>query len=104
MLEDAKNKCGFSPFKGGECFINTKTGMEKCKGYISFPMENTQTGEVKESYKCSLFEWQPIFIRDVVIAMRGNQAAVESMRNETVMRQDLFLDMAKQSAKRIDRQ
>jgi hypothetical protein len=59
----------------------------ECMLYTHVTMTNPQTGLAKDEWACSL-ALIPIMVIEGANRTRGVQAAVESMRNEVVSRQD----------------
>lgn len=67
--------------------------IHRCPSYISLAGTDAQGNQVNE-FRCSIFEWQPILLLEISATIRGNQAAIESFRNETVRGQENFLSLA----------
>ena len=65
---------------------------------------NPQTGQPVDQFDCSI-RWLPVLILENARMTRGAQAAVESMRNEVVQRQDALNNAValgqREAAKRI---
>ena len=51
------------------------------------------SGEPHDESRCSM-AWMPILQTEMSGTNRGQTAAIESLRNETVKRQDLFLNLS----------
>jgi len=66
----------------------------RCRAYTKIAGVNPNTGEQVDEFKCSVFEWQPILLLEIASVLRGNQASIESFRNETVKGQNNFLFLA----------
>jgi hypothetical protein len=58
--------------------------IHRCRAYIEIEGSDPQTGEAIKDKKCSIFEWQPILLLEIARTNRGQTAAIESFRNETV--------------------
>ena len=58
-----------------------------CHFYIHLTGNHPQTGQPVDEFDCAI-AWMPILLVENARTMRGAQAAVESMRNEVVKRQD----------------
>lgn len=58
-----------------------------CAWYAHMEGMNPQNGAVMDHWDCAI-KWLPILITEQARQTRGVQASVESMRNETVTRQD----------------
>lgn len=69
------------PLVQGEC------RMSKCMWFIHIRGTNPQTGQEIDEPDCAV-KWLPILMIDTTRAVRGTQAATESMRNEIVDRMD----------------
>jgi len=82
---------------GSECETAKDGYIERCILYIPYPMENIETKEIKDIYDCS-HNWASSFAREAAATNRGQTAAIESLRNETVKRQNLAID----SMRRLD--
>lgn len=78
---------------GAKCEEIKRGKMHRCRAYIKISGTDPQGKQVDE-FRCSLLEWQPILLLEIASIMRGNQAAVESFRNETVKGQNNFLHLA----------
>jgi hypothetical protein len=68
---------------------------------------NPQTGQSVDQFDCSI-KWLPLLLAENARSTRGAQAAVESMRNEVVIRQDALNNAValsqRQTAKQIGEQ
>jgi hypothetical protein len=69
--------------------------------------QNPQTGHEVDQFDCSI-KWLPVLLVENARQTRGAQAAVESMRNEVVQRQDALNNAValsqRQQAKQIGEQ
>ncbi|WP_080425296.1 hypothetical protein [Burkholderia ubonensis] len=61
----------------------------ECAWYAHVVGRDPQTGRDVDHFDCSV-RWIPMLITEGARQTRGVQAAVESMRNETVKRQDVL--------------
>ena len=71
------------------CANNT---IERCAWYIKLSGKNPQTGEPIDEWRCSM-AWQPILMIEANGAAQGIAASLQSLRNETVARQNLALEL-----------
>jgi hypothetical protein len=69
------------PLVKGECRTT------KCMWFIHIRGTNPQTGQEIDEPDCAV-KWLPVLMIDTTRAVRGNQSATESMRNEIVRRMD----------------
>ena len=75
---------------GSECETIKDGCIHRCSWYVTLQGNNPQTGDPVDEAKCAIV-WQ------TMLAIEGNgianstSAAVTSLRNETVMRQDLAI-------------
>lgn len=72
--------------------LNKECIKEKCEWWTSVSMKNIQTQEHYQENKCVVHTIGPMLI-ELIKNTNGVQAAVESSRNETVIRQDAFLSL-----------
>lgn len=85
---------------GSECQTFDSSGQtSQCAWYIKLQGKNPQSGESVDEYRCSM-AWQPILAIEGNGLIGGTNASIQSMRNETVARQNLALG-ALNSAKTI---
>jgi hypothetical protein len=77
---------------GSRCEGIKDNKLHRCRAYIQIAGRDQLGNEVNE-FKCSVFEWQPILLLEIAGTNRGQTAAIESMRNETVIRQDHFISL-----------
>lgn len=83
-----------------KCPFNRKTCMEgECALWREFMIENVVTGEIKSVSNCILRQLPDMLI-DLIKNTVGLQAATESFRNETVKRQDAFLSVIADTARK----
>lgn len=65
--------------------------IERCMWFTDVDGTNA-SGEVIKETKCAI-AWQPILLLEIATTNRGQTHALESMRNETVNRQDKALEV-----------
>ena len=76
---------------GSECEVIKDGKLHRCAWYVTLEGENPQNGKKIETSKCAM-AWQPILL------IEGNgqnlhiAGAIESLRNETINRQDIALE------------
>jgi len=68
--------------------------IQQCHWYINLAGKNPQTGEPVDEYKCAI-AWQPILAIEGNGLLNGTNASVQSLRNETVKRQDEALQVVR---------
>ena len=76
----------FCPLLKKECI------KDKCEWWNKTTMKNTQTQQLYIEEKCAVNVIAPMLV-EVIKNTASTQAAVESSRNETVKRQDEFLNI-----------
>lgn len=87
----------FCPYTGDsscETVVNGK--IRRCKFYKQWGGVNPNTGENIDNWECEI-HMNNIISLEISALLRGNRQAVESMRDETIKRQDEFLGLAHQS-------
>lgn len=90
---------GCSEFAKCETYKDGK--LVTCPKYIAMSGQNPETGEmISEIWDCS-DNWAVKLMVEQSRQTRSVAAAVESMRNETIVRQDSFLSLAIQSQARL---
>lgn len=79
---------------GCECQKVVDGIIEQCAWYVKLRGSNPQTGKEMDEYRCSM-AWQPI----LMIEGNGNSyniaSSIQSLRNETVKRQDQALEVVR---------
>jgi len=77
---------------GSRCeYIGDDKKLHRCAWYVE--MKGTaQDGTVYNQWKCAM-AWQPILMVENSAAGRSTAAAVESLRNETITRQDKAMSL-----------
>lgn len=74
--------------KGPLCPLIKKTCIEsQCKFWVHIQGAHPQTGAALDHFDCSV-AWLPVLLVEQSRRVIGVSAAVESMRNEVVQRQD----------------
>ena len=66
--------------------------LERCAWYVQLRGKSPQGETTMDEWRCAL-AWQPILSVEMSMTNRGQTAALESFRNETVRRQDAALRM-----------
>ena len=61
-----------------------------CAWFIKLQGKNPQTGENIDDYRCAI-AWQPILAIEGNGTSQGIASSIQSLRNETVKRQDIAL-------------
>lgn len=61
----------------------------RCRLYVKLAGQNPQTGEMMDEWNCSI-AWSVIMLVENANTNRGQTAALESFRNETVQGQNIF--------------
>ena len=70
----------------------------RCRWWNHLAGVHPQTGEPIDEWDCAI-SWQPVLSCEMARTNRGQTAAIESFRNESVKRQDALLGLAAQSKK-----
>jgi hypothetical protein len=68
--------------------------IERCAWYVSLEGKNPQNGKEVNDSKCAI-AWQPLLMIETAGIMNGTNASVQSLRNETVKRQEIALEVVK---------
>lgn len=77
---------------GSKCeYIGDDKKLHRCAWYVEMAGRAADGREYNE-WKCAM-AWQPILMVELSSTNRGTSAAVESLRNETVARQDAALNL-----------
>ena len=74
---------------GSKCEEIKDNKLYRCAWYTKMRGTDSQ-GNDHNSWKCSL-AWMPILLTEVSGTNRGQTAAIESLRNETIRRQDVAI-------------
>lgn len=78
----------------GHTCVEAKDGkLHRCAWHIKMS-GRAQGGSEYEQWNCAI-AWQPILMVEVSGSTRGATQAIESLRNETVKRQDEAITLAK---------
>jgi len=75
---------------GSVCERVVDNTIERCAWYVKVEGQHPQTGEFLSESRCSM-AWQPLLMIDTNGKLNQNIATVESLRNETIKRQDAAL-------------
>lgn len=87
----------FCPYTGDtQCESVADGKIRRCKFYRPWGGANPNTGEPVENWECDI-HMNNVIALEMSALLRGNRQAVESMRDETITRQDAFLSLAQQS-------
>lgn len=82
----------------------TRTSRKACLHWLAFPMRK-QSDPINApgmlEHDCA-FNWGPRLQYETAQRVLGAQAAIESMRNETIKRQDVALALAAQNGRLLD--
>lgn len=74
---------------GMECERILGDSIVRCAWYTCLAGQHPQTGEMVDEWKCAM-AWIPIMLVENANTNRGQTAALESFRNETVEQQTVF--------------
>jgi len=77
---------------GSECEEIKDGKLHRCRWYIEMAGK-TQDGTEVNTWDCAI-AWQPILMVEMSSTSRNVSASVDSLRNETVKRQDIALQFA----------
>lgn len=78
---------------GSQCEEIKDNKLHRCAWYTQLAGQNPQTGEQINEWKCAM-AWMPIMMVENAQTNRGQTAAICSMRDETIKRQDVALMIA----------
>jgi hypothetical protein len=73
---------------GKECERAENNVIYRCRAYTLLSGKMPTSDEVVEEWRCSIFEWLPILLVENSQMTRGVNAAVASLRDETLNKQD----------------
>jgi hypothetical protein len=82
---------------GHQCETAENNTISRCAWYIEIDGTNPQSEEIINEWRCSL-SWMPMLQIEQAKTNRGQTAALESFRNETVKGQAEFNSLVKQSS------
>ena len=85
---------------GSTCRIETEHKIVQCHWYVKLMGSNPQTGETIEEWGCAM-HFMPILQIEGSQQTRQAGAAIESMRTETIRRQDAALQLVQKNAPAI---
>lgn len=74
---------------GSECEKIVDGKIHRCAWYTCLAGQHPQSGEMIDEWKCAM-AWIPIMLVENANTNRGQTAAIESFRNETVNGQNVF--------------
>ena len=77
---------------GSKCEEIKDNKLHRCRAYIQIAGTDA-LGQPTDKWGCSMLEWQPILLLEIAGTNRGQTVAIESMRNETLVRQDQFISL-----------
>ena len=78
---------------GGTCEEAKDGAIHRCAWYTQIAGKNPQNGEDINEWKCAM-AWMPLLMIENAQTNRGQTAAIESFRNESVKGQDTFNQIA----------
>lgn len=81
---------------GSKCKEIKDNKMYRCAWLTELKGQNPQTGEQLDEEACAI-SWMPMMQVEVAQTQRGVSAAVVSLRDETIKRQDEFIGLAHQA-------
>lgn len=82
---------------GSKCEEIKDNKLHRCHWYTCLAGQHPQTGEMIDEWKCAM-AWMPIMLVENANTNRGQTAAIESFRNETVQSQQVFNSIVAQAA------
>lgn len=71
--------------------------IERCAWFTLIKGKDPQSEKIIDEWACAI-QWLPLLNVEMSQTNRGQTAAIESFRNETVKRQDAFLGIAHQAS------
>ena len=83
---------------GHECEKAVDGAVHRCAWYVEIVGIHPQTGEDIREWSCSM-AWMPVLLVENARTNRGQTAAIESFRNETVKGNEQFADLISQATK-----
>jgi hypothetical protein len=75
---------------GCECEKVSGDSIERCAWYVKLQGNNPQDGSPIDEWRCSI-AWQPLLLIQGNGMLAGTNESIQSLRNETVKRQDIAL-------------
>ena len=85
---------------GSTCEKVVGDHIERCAWYVKLEGKNPQTGKDINESKCAI-AWQPLLMIEISGGVNRTSASVQSLRNETVKRQDKALEVVNAQVIRI---
>lgn len=86
---------------GAKCEEIKDNKLYRCAWYVKL-QGRAPDGTIYDDWKCAI-AWQPILMTEMSSTNRGQTSAIESLRNETIKRQDMALSaLGKKNEKIID--
>ena len=82
---------------GSQCEVVKDNKIHRCAWYTCLAGQHPQTGEMIDEWKCAM-SWMPIMLVENANTNRGQTAAIESFRNETIQGQQTFNALIAQAA------
>ncbi len=82
---------------GHECVKAEGGVISKCAWYVKLQGNDPQTGERVDKEDCAI-AWQPILLIEANAQAARTTSSVQSMRNESVIRQDQAIEALKHAA------
>lgn len=79
---------------GSKCSEIKDNKIHRCLWYVKLRGKDPQSEEMFDDWRC-VMAWLPVMLVENAQVNRGNQAAVESFRNEMVKGQQEFNDLVK---------
>ena len=79
---------------GSECETIKDNKLHRCAWYTKLSGTDPQSGKDIDDWRCAI-AWQPILLIEGNGMSRGIGASIQSLRNETVKRQDVALGVIK---------
>lgn len=77
---------------GGQCEKTTDEGLHRCAWYVNLRGQDPQSNQEIDEWRCSM-AWMPVLLTENAMTNRGQTAALESFRNESVKVQKDFTQM-----------
>jgi hypothetical protein len=80
---------------GSKCEEAKDGKIYRCAWYTKLQGKNPQSEEIIDEWGCAI-SWLPLMQVEVAQTNRGQTAAICSMRDESIKRQDIALNLAQQ--------
>ena len=77
---------------GHSCQKVVDDHIEQCAWYVKLSGQDPQSGKVVDDYKCAMY-WQPVLMVDSSRMNAQVASSIQSLRNETVKRQNVALEV-----------